>query len=117
MKYVISMFVGGTIAMFTGMVRADIVSVEYTDQIVNVLQKQIEQKADSRTVVHINGNETIQGEKTFSGPVKVSAEIVNDSDDNSVATTKWTNDRIDDVRGTVRVGGPDSEQYVQMWVE
>lgn len=68
-------------------------------------------------VVHKTGNETITGVKTFSGTLLISNDIASNTDSNQVATTKWTNDKIDAARGVIPNGGADSTQTAQIWVE
>ena len=68
-------------------------------------------------MVHIDGSEEIKGAKTFSGGVFVKSDIEEDNNTNQLATTKWTNEKIQAARGRIPLGGEDAEPSVQIWVE
>lgn len=40
-----------------------------------------------------------------------------DTDNDTVANTKWVNDRIEDARGVIPVGGADGTETAQIWIE
>ncbi len=54
---------------------------------------------------------------TVANSITVQSDVATASDSNQVATTKWTNDKIDTIRGRIPVGGVDSSDMAQIWVE
>ncbi len=66
---------------------------------------------------HDTGNVTMPGTVSATGSISTSATIPAADNSNRVATTKWTNDKIDDTRSTVRVGSETATEYAEMWVE
>ena len=49
--------------------------------------------------------------------ITVGTDVAMTTDSNQVATTKWTNDKIDAARGVIPNGGANSTQTAQIWVE
>lgn len=54
---------------------------------------------------------------TVANSITVKSDVATTSDNNQVATTKWTNDKIDAARGMIPVGGANSSEMAQIWVE
>lgn len=116
MKYILVfalfVFVGGT-----GVLRADIPSVDLVDEKVSALSDVVDTKANDADVVHLTGDEEIGGAKTFSGAVTLGTAVADASNDNSVATTQWTNNRIATAKGDIPIGGKDSTTFTKIWIE
>lgn len=110
--FALFVFVGGT-----GVLRAEIPSVDLVDEKVSALSDVVDTKANDTDVVHLTGDEDIGGVKTFSGTVMLVGEVADTSNDNSVATTKWTNDRVASAKGDIPVGGKDSTTFTKIWIE
>lgn len=100
---------------------ADIPSVDFVDGRVTEL---------SDAVVHLAGDETITGAKTFTGNVQINnlnagadgavtltTGVDAASNNNQVATTEWTNDRIIAAKGDIPVGGRDATTFTKIWIE
>ncbi len=97
--------------VFPVMAMADIASTVYTDNALST-------KADDSAVVHKTGNETISGTKTFSNASIILEDTVDSTaDDYSVPNTMWVNDRIEEARGVIPVGGADGTDTAQIWIE
>lgn len=73
-------------------------------------------KANDADVVHIQGDETISGEKTFSGSLSMANALDENSNDNHVATTQWTNSKVESAKGSVPVGSADSDTFIKVWI-
>lgn len=96
---------------------ADITSKDFVEGAVNQLQASIDLKSDDDAVVHLVGDESVAGNKIFTGTVKLDGNIDAASNDNSVATTKWTNDRVTSAKGDIPVGAKDSTTFTKIWIE
>jgi len=114
----------------TGVSVADIPSVDLVDGKVAALSDVVDTKADDNAVVHLTGDETIAGVKTFSGNVKMNnlnantdgavtltTAVADASNDNQVATTAWTNSRVTAAKGDIPVGGKDATTFTKIWIE
>ncbi|MCM1294506.1 MAG: hypothetical protein NC311_03020 [Muribaculaceae bacterium] len=101
----------------TGVSVADIPSVDFVDGRLSQLSDVVDTKADDAAVMHLMGDEEIAGAKTFSGTVTLGTAVADASNDNQVATTKWTNDRVASAKGDIPVGGKDSTTFTKIWIE
>lgn len=62
-------------------------------------------------------NATIDGILTIGNRIELAREVPSDFDNNTVPDTKWVNDRIEDARGVIPVGGADGTETAQIWIE
>lgn len=60
---------------------------------------------------------TIGGVLTIGNRIELAREVPSDFDNNTVPDTKWVNDRIEDARGVIPVGGADGTETAQIWIE
>lgn len=60
---------------------------------------------------------TIDGGLTIGNHITLTREVPSDFDNNTVPDTKWVNDRIEDARGVIPVGGADGTETAQIWIE
>ncbi len=101
----------------SGVCFASITSKDFVDGAVNQLQETVDLKADNDAVVHLTGDESIGGNKSFTGNVMVDGNIDAASNNNQVATTKWTNERVTAAKGDIPVGSKDSTTFTKIWIE
>lgn len=67
-------------------------------------------------------NATIDGVLTVASAIKAAYIMIRDtispdSDNEIVPNTRWVNDRIEDARGVIPVGGADGTETAQIWIE
>lgn len=60
---------------------------------------------------------TIDGILTIGNRIELAREVPSDFDNNTVPNTRWVNDRIEDARGVIPVGGADGTETAQIWIE
>lgn len=59
----------------------------------------------------------MQGDLSITGSASVSTDVAQNSNSNQVATTKWTNEKIDTARRTIPVGSADATEYAEIWIQ
>lgn len=66
---------------------------------------------------HDNGAIAMPSTLTVQSAISTNTDVPAADDSNRVATTKWTNDKIDDTRSKIRYGSETATDFVEMWVE
>lgn len=66
---------------------------------------------------HDTGAVTIPTTLNVKTSITQETDVAESSNNNQVATTKWTNKKIDSARRTIPVGGPTATEYAEIWIE
>ncbi len=66
---------------------------------------------------HDTGNITMPATLNVQSAITTNTDVASGSNNNTLATTKWTNTKIDGQRSTIRTGGVSATTFGDMWVE
>ncbi len=91
--------------------------VNYFIQVFNDLLYVGPTYSKAMSVDYSTGDVSIPASLNVSGAITVNSDVHSGSDSNTVATTKWTNDKIDAARGKIPSGGENAAATVTIWVE
>ncbi len=66
---------------------------------------------------HDTGNISAPNKLTVVDAITTNTDVPESEDSNRVATTKWTNNKIDATRSTIRNGSATATEFAEIWVE
>lgn len=120
MKYIFGLFAMLFVGVAYGADVPQIPTKNYVDQ--RVAKEVVDQIANNVGITVSQDNEIKTVE--ISGPLVLKEVVADDSNSNQVATTQWTNVKIENIenkveesKGKIPVGSENADKYTQMWIE